>query len=38
VEIGPINDSIHKIDEHVNVADLDRLSLIYESTLARLLR
>lgn len=37
VEIGPINDSIHKIDEHVNVADLDRLSRIYESTLARLL-
>ena len=38
VEIGPINDSIHKIDEHVNVADLDQLSLIYENTLARLLR
>jgi succinyl-diaminopimelate desuccinylase len=37
VEIGPINDSIHKIDEHVNVADLDRLSLIYEQTLSRLL-
>jgi len=38
VEIGPINDSIHKIDEHVKVEDLDRLSLIYENTLARLLR
>jgi succinyl-diaminopimelate desuccinylase len=38
VEIGPINDSIHKIDEHVNVEDLDRLSRIYENTLARLLR
>jgi succinyl-diaminopimelate desuccinylase len=37
VEIGPINDSIHKVDEHVNVADLDRLSLIYEKTLTRLL-
>jgi len=37
VEIGPINDSIHKLDEHVRVADLDRLSLIYEKTLARLL-
>ena len=37
VEIGPINDSIHKIDENVRVADLDRLSLIYEKTLARLL-
>ena len=38
VEIGPINDSIHKIDEHVKVEDLDRLSRIYESTLARLLQ
>jgi len=38
VEIGPINDSIHKIDEHVNVEDLERLSLIYQNTLARLLR
>ena len=37
VEIGPINDSIHKVDEHVKVADLDRLSLIYEQTLSRLL-
>ncbi|MDR3416724.1 MAG: succinyl-diaminopimelate desuccinylase [Nevskia sp.] len=36
VEIGPINDSIHKIDEHVIVDDLDRLSLIYERTLTRL--
>jgi succinyl-diaminopimelate desuccinylase len=36
VEIGPINDSIHKIDEHVKVEDLDRLSLIYETTLALL--
>jgi succinyl-diaminopimelate desuccinylase len=36
VEIGPINDSIHKINEHVNVADLDRLSLIYEGVLRRL--
>ena len=38
VEIGPINDSIHKIDEHVKVDDLDRLSRIYENTLARLLQ
>ena len=37
VEIGPINDSIHKIDEHVKVEDLDRLSLIYEKTLEKLL-
>lgn len=37
VEIGPINDSIHKINEHVKVADLERLSAIYENLLDRLL-
>ncbi|MES0874259.1 succinyl-diaminopimelate desuccinylase [Sinimarinibacterium thermocellulolyticum] len=37
VEIGPVNDSIHKIDEHVNVADLPRLSAIYEGIIDRLL-
>ncbi len=37
VEIGPINDSIHKLNEHVKVADLDRLSTIYEHTLMQLL-
>lgn len=37
VEIGPVNDSIHKTDEHVNVADLDRLACIYEGILDRLL-
>ncbi|MES2488426.1 MAG: succinyl-diaminopimelate desuccinylase [Pseudomonadota bacterium] len=37
VEIGPINDSIHKLNEHVKVADLDRLSTIYERTLEQLL-
>ncbi len=37
VEIGPINDSIHKIDEHVNVADLDPLSDIYHGIALRLL-
>ena len=38
LEIGPVNDSIHKLNEHVIVADLDRLSAIYEGTLRRLLR
>lgn len=38
VEIGPVNDSIHKVDEHVNVIDLDALSAVYENILARLLR
>jgi succinyl-diaminopimelate desuccinylase len=37
VEIGPINDSIHKIDEHVRIDDLERLSSIYEGVLRRLL-
>lgn len=36
VEIGPVNDSIHKINEHVQVADLERLSAIYEGILLRL--
>jgi succinyl-diaminopimelate desuccinylase len=33
VEFGPLNDSIHKIDEHVRIADLDPLSIIYERTI-----
>lgn len=37
VEIGPVNDSIHKVNEHVNVADLPRLSAIYERVLDQLL-
>ncbi len=38
VELGPCNASIHKIDEHVRVQDLDHLSLIYEDILRRMLR
>ena len=37
VELGPVNATIHKIDERVRVEDLDTLSSIYENTLARLL-
>ena len=37
VELGPVNRTIHKVDEHVAVADLDILSRIYERTLVRLL-
>lgn len=37
VEIGPINASIHKVDEHVRVADLAPLSALYEDILVRLL-
>jgi succinyl-diaminopimelate desuccinylase len=37
VELGPLNATIHQIDECVACADLDRLSAIYEGMLARLL-
>jgi succinyl-diaminopimelate desuccinylase len=30
VEFGPLNDSIHKIDEHIRIADLEPLSIVYE--------
>jgi succinyl-diaminopimelate desuccinylase len=33
VEFGPLNDSIHTIDEHVRIADLEPLSRIYEQTI-----
>ncbi|MGE3956410.1 MAG: succinyl-diaminopimelate desuccinylase [Vicinamibacterales bacterium] len=37
VEFGPMNDTIHKIDERVAVADLAPLSRIYERTARSLL-
>ena len=37
VEFGPINASIHKINEHVNVADIEILQQIYFKTLEILL-
>jgi succinyl-diaminopimelate desuccinylase len=37
VEFGPLNDSIHKIDEHVRIADLGPLSSIYERTVLAVL-
>jgi len=37
VEFGPLNASIHKIDECVTVASLDPLKNIYRDTLERLL-
>ena len=33
VELGPLNASIHKIDERVAIADADALSRIYEGVL-----
>ena len=37
VEFGPVNASIHKIDEHVQVADIEPLKNIYRRTLEALL-
>jgi succinyl-diaminopimelate desuccinylase len=37
VELGPINASIHKIDEHVALDELERLPLLYRAIVERLL-
>jgi len=37
LELGPVNESIHKLNEHVDVAELDQLSSIYQSILENLL-
>jgi succinyl-diaminopimelate desuccinylase len=37
VELGPVNSTIHKIDECVSVEDLDKLSIMYEHMLEQLL-
>lgn len=37
VELGPVNATIHKVNEHVAVDDLERLSAMYEGILDRLL-
>ena len=37
VELGPINRSIHHIDEHIVLADLDKLTIMYERILEELL-
>lgn len=36
-EFGPVNASMHQVDEHIRIADLAPLSRIYELTLAKLL-
>ncbi len=38
VEFGPVNASIHQVDEHVDAASVDALARIYRGTLERLLR
>lgn len=37
VELGPLNDTIHKVNERVRASDLDDLSRVYEATLQALL-
>ncbi len=37
LELGPLNASIHKVNEHVAVRDLDLLSQVYERILEKLL-
>jgi len=37
IELGPINESIHKINENITLTDIDKLSAIYEQILVNLL-
>lgn len=37
IEVGPINATIHKVDECISAADLNKLTAIYERTLETLL-
>ena len=37
IELGPINRSIHKIDEEVKIADLPRLKGLYQGLLEELI-
>ena len=38
IELGPINASIHQVDEHVRMTDLDVLTEIYQAVIDKLLR
>ncbi|MCC6922878.1 MAG: succinyl-diaminopimelate desuccinylase [Nitrosomonas sp.] len=38
IEFGPCNATIHKLDEHVAIADIEKLSQIYQKTLEQLLK
>lgn len=37
IELGPLNATIHQIDEHVSIVDLNTLSAIYQQLLVELL-
>lgn len=38
IEFGPVNDTIHQIDERIAVADLEPLARVYEASISGLLR
>ena len=37
IEVGPVNASIHKVDEHVRVTDLEALPGLYQALVERLM-
>ena len=37
IELGPLNKTIHQVDENVSISDLDTLSLIYKQILENLM-
>lgn len=37
IELGPVNATIHKVNECVNIADLEKLTDMYQKTLVKLL-
>lgn len=37
IEVGPVNATIHQIDEHVRVSDLEQLPALYRALIQRLL-
>lgn len=37
VELGPVNESIHKVNEHIDLSELEQLERIYEAVLQELL-
>lgn len=37
LELGPVNESIHQIDEHIRISDIPRLTKIYHGIIQRLL-
>ena len=38
IELGLVNATIHQIDEHIELADIDKLSAIYENMLIQLMK